>query len=203
MKWPARDRLALVLMCVFAAYQVSVGTEGYAAIPTAAYTVGFGVLLVAGLLLIILGREVLDAAAVVILSTIIPLSISVGLVWQFMEQARVPHAVFATLGLLAVVLTRSVPTAERLQVLTLAIVHGVAGTIIFLLPLAMSAGGRAGPGFAIVGIGGALMGAGGLLLAFARLGKPILPRSTVLPALPGLLLITTALFVAGFRFGLP
>jgi hypothetical protein len=75
--------------------------------------------------------------------------------------------------------------------------------VIFLLPLAMSAGGRAGPAFAMVGIGGGLMGLGGLLLSFLKLGRPILSRLRVLQILPSLLLVTTVLFAAGFRFGLP
>jgi hypothetical protein len=50
-------------------------------------------------------------------------------------------------------------------------------------------------------VGGALIGLGGLLLSFLKAGKPILSRETIFKVLPGLLLLMTACFVAGFRFG--
>jgi len=42
------------------------------------------------------------------------------------------------------------------------------------------------------------MGLGGLLLALLKAGKPLLSRETIFRILPVLLLIMTALFVAGF-----
>jgi hypothetical protein len=39
-----------------------------------------------------------------------------------------------------------------------------------------------------------------LLLSFLKIGKPILPRETIFRILPGLLLLMTAAFVAGFAF---
>ena len=39
---------------------------------------------------------------------------------------------------------------------------------------------------------------GGLLLAFLRTGRPILSKDTIFTILPGLLLLMTAAFVAGF-----
>ena len=62
--------------------------------------------------------------------------------------------------------------------------------------------GRRGRGLvALVGVGGALIGVGGLLLSFLKAGKPILSRETILKILPGLLLLMTICFVAGFAFG--
>jgi len=43
-----------------------------------------------------------------------------------------------------------------------------------------------------------LIGIGGLLLAFLKVGKPLLSRATILRILPGLLLLMTAAFVLGF-----
>jgi hypothetical protein len=59
------------------------GIDGSTLIAFASYSVAFGVLLVAALLLIILGFEVLDSPAVIIVSTIIPLSLSLGLIAEF------------------------------------------------------------------------------------------------------------------------
>ena len=166
-----------------------------------AYTVGFGVLLVASLLLIILGFDALDSPVVVILSTVIPLSLSLGLVWGFLAAFRTLYLIFTMLGFLAIVITRSVPMKNRLPVLVLAVVHGIAGMTIFLLPFLLVFTGRAAPSFILVGVGGALIGVGGLLLSFLKTGKPLLSQTIILRVLPGLLFLTTAAFVIGFKFG--
>jgi hypothetical protein len=69
------------------------------------------------------------------------------------------------------------------------------------LPIVWSLTGRTPVGFALVGIGGALIGVGGLLLSFLKAGKPLVSRAAILRLFPGLLLLVTAAFVAGFRFG--
>ncbi len=191
-------RLFLLLAALLAAWQVAVGIEGLERVPVLAYTIGFGVLLVACLLLIILGLDVLESPVVVIVSTVIPLSLSLGLVWERLAAWRTPYLLFVLGGFLAVLLTRSLPLKGRLPVIVLTVVHGVAGMVIFLLPSVLAAQGAARPGFALVGLGGALIGLGGLLLSFLKAGRPIVPRETILRILPALLLLMTAAFVAGF-----
>lgn len=198
MKIHVLDRILLLLTGMLAAYQVAIGIEGLETLPVLAYMVGFGVLLVASLLLIILGFEVLDSPAVVIVSTVIPLSLSLGLVWQYLPALRNPYLVFAMLGFLGVVFTRLVSQAGKLAVLVLMLVHGVAGMVIFLLPLILSLQGRVQPFFALISLGGALIGLGGLLLSFLKTGHPIFSRATIIKILPGLLLMMTICFVAGF-----
>jgi hypothetical protein len=198
MKMTSLNRVLLLLTGLLAAYQVAVGINGLDEVPIIAYTIGFGVLLVAGLLLIILGFEALDSPIVVIVSTVIPLTISLGLVWQHLASFRTSYLVFAIGGFLAVTLTRSIPVPGKLPTIVLALVHGIAGLTIFLLPAILAAQGVMKPTFALVGLGGALIGLGGLLLSFLKAGKPILPRETILNILPALLLLTTACFVAGF-----
>jgi hypothetical protein len=200
MKISILDRILLLLTGLLAAYQVAIGIEGLSALPTIAYTIAFGVLLVAGLLLIILGFEVLDSPVVVIISTIIPLSLSLGLVWQHLPAWHTPYLVFVILGFLAIVVTRAVRMQSKLPTLVLALVHGIAGMTIFLLPIFLAFQGGVKPPFALVGVGGALIGVGGLLLSFLKAGKPILSRETILKVLPGLLLVMTACFVVGFSY---
>jgi hypothetical protein len=201
MKISILDRILLLFTGLLAAYQVAVGIEGLSTLPIIAYTIAFGVLLIASLLLIILGFEVLDTPVVVIVSTIIPVSLSLGLVWQHLTNWRTPFLVFAIIGFLAIVTTRLVPTRSRLPTIVLALVHGVAGMTIFLLPLVLAFQGTVQPFFALVGIGGALIGIGGLLLSFLKAGKPILSREIILRVLPGLLLMMTLCFVIGFSYG--
>jgi hypothetical protein len=156
---------------------------------------------VASLLLIILGFEALDSPVVVILSTVIPLSLSLGLVWEHLAACRNLYLAFSILGFLAIAITRSVPIKNRLPLLILAVVHGIAGMMIFLLPFLLIFTGRVAPGFVLVGVGGALIGLGGLLLSFLRVGRLLLSREIIYRYLPGLLFLTTDAFVAGFKFG--
>ena len=193
------DRILLLITGLLAAYQIVV-IDSNAALATGAYTVAFGVLLVAGLLIIIMGFEVLDSPWVVIVSTIIPLSLSLGLVSEYYPAWTTPYLIFVTIGFLAIVYTRLTKPETKLATFTLAFVHGIAGLTIFLLPIFLPVNGTTAAGFILVGIGGALIGVGGLLLAFLKAGKPILPQQTILTILPGLLLLMTLCFVAGFRF---
>lgn len=191
------DRILLLTTVVLSAYQVSIGIDGLDSIAVICYTIAFGVLLVACLLIIIFGFEILDSPLVVIFSTIIPISLSLGLVWEYLPNLRTIYLLFAFLGLIAVILTRQL-TPGRPSVIVLAVVHGVAGMLIFLLPIVLSLRGDTNPGFALVGVGGALIGIGGLLLSFLKTGSPILSRDQILTLLPILLMLMTIAFVAGF-----
>jgi hypothetical protein len=192
------DRLLLLLTGLLAAWQVVSGINGLGEVPIIAYTVGFGVLLVAGLLLVILGFDVLDSPIVVIVATVIPLSLSLGLVWQHLPAWRSAWLVFTAAGFLAILLTRLLPVGGSLPTIILALIHGVAGLLIFLLPAVLAAKGVVHPGFALVSFGGALIGIGGLFLSFLKAGHPILPRRVILRILPALLLLMTLAFVTGF-----
>ena len=201
MKLSSLDRTLLLLTVLLASYQVSAGIDRFDTLPIIAYTIAFGVILVAALLIFILGMEVLDSPIVVIVSTIIPLSLAVGLVWQHLASWRTSYLVFTIIGFLAVALTRSIQMQNKLPVIVLAVTHGIAGLTIFLLPILIAVQGQVKPLFSLVGIGGALIGVGGLLLSFLKTGKPILSRETIMKLFSILLLLTTALFVAGFKFG--
>ncbi len=192
-------RILLFLTGLLAAHQIVIGVEGAPPTAVLAYTVGFGILLLAGLLLIIFGFEALDSPFVVIVSTIMPLSLSFGLVWEFLAAWREVYFIFVVTGITAVALTR-VLRPGRVATLILASVHGVAGLIIFILPIVLSSNQKVPWGFALVGVGGALIGLGGLLLSFLKAGRPVLPKETILIFLPGLLFLMTAAFVAGFSF---
>jgi len=200
-KMTALDRVLLFGTVFLSAYQIVVGIDGLSTVPIIAYTIAFGALLVATLLLIILGFDILDSPIVVIVSTIIPLALSLGLVWEHLASYRALYLIFTIIGFAAVTLTRMIPMQNRVPTITIAIVHGIAGMTIFLLPMVLAMQGVMNPAFALVGIGGALIGILGLLLSFLKAGKPILSRETILRIFPGLLLLTTICFVAGFKFG--
>ncbi|MCK4489494.1 MAG: hypothetical protein KAU23_04495 [Anaerolineales bacterium] len=193
------DRILLLATGLLAAYQVAAGMDGMEPLTIWFYTVSFGTVLVAGLLLIILGFEGLEKQAIVIVSTLIPLSLSLGLVSEHMVEYTIPYLIFCGVGFIAIAITRFSVTG-RIATIVLAVVHGIAGLIIFLLPIFLSIQGAMPAGFALVGLGGAIIGLGGLLLAFLKAGKPILSQKTILTLLPGLLFLMTAAFVCGFSF---
>jgi hypothetical protein len=201
MKMTALDRVLLLITVFLSAYQIVIGIDDLSTAPIIAYTIAFGVLLVAGLLLIILGFDVLESPIVVIVSTIIPLTLSLGLVWEHLTFYRTIYLIFVLIGFSAVTLTRSITMQNKLPIITIAIVHGIAGITIFLLPIILSMQGVMKPAFALVGIGGALIGIGGLLLSFFKAGKPILSREMILRIFPSLLLLMTICFITGFKFG--
>lgn len=199
MRMSVVGRALLLATGLLAAYQVAVGIEGLGTWPVVAYTIAFGVILIASLLLIIFGLEILETPPVAIAATIIPLGLSSGLVLQFAAGLGIAYLAFAGVALWAIAATRYA-SPGRVAVAVLAAGHGVAGLIIFGLPLILSLQGRAPAGFALVGLGGALMGVGGLLLGFLRAGREILPRQTLLNLMPALLLAMTLAFVVGFSF---
>lgn len=201
MKITITDRILLLLTCLLAAYQIAMGIDGYSTLPVIAYSTAFGVLLVAGLLLLILGVEVLDSPIVVIVSTIIPLSLAIGLISQYLTNYRVMYLIFAIIGFFAIVITRAFPIRNNFPLFILVIVHGVAGLIIFSLPIILVFSGLARSGFLLISVGGALISLGGLLLALLKAGKPLLSREIIFRVLPSLLLLMTAAFVAGFALG--
>ena len=201
MKLSPLDRILLLLTVLLASYQVSAGIDGFDTLPIIAYTIAFGVILVAALLIFILGFGVLDSPIVVIVSTIIPLSLAVGLIHQHAASFGTSYLVFAIIGFLAVTLTRSIPAPGKIPTIVLAIVHGIAGMTIFLLPIVLSIQGNAHPMFSLVGVGGALIGIGGLALSFLKAGKPILSQEVIHKILPVILFLMSLCFVMGFKYG--
>ncbi len=193
------DRILLLMTGLLAAYQIAAGMDGMQPLTIGFYTISFGTLLIAGLLLIILGFDGLESQAIVIVSALIPLGLSLGLISEHLEQYTLIYGVFCAIGLTIIAITRF-PIAGKTAAIVLAIVHGIAGLIITFLPVFLSIQGIVPAGYILIGVGGALIGVGGLLLAFLKAGKPILSQQTILSILPVILFLMTAAFVGGFSF---
>ena len=194
-----RDRLLLLGTVLLAAFQIAAGLDGLAPLSIWIYTIGFGILLVACLLLIILGFEGLESQAVVIVSTAIPLCTSLGLVSVHFLSALIPFLVFCIIGFGAISVTRFTLTGKA-PTIVLALVHGIAGLMIIFIPIFTVFKGFLPVGYLLVSLGGALIGLGGLLLAFLRTGKPILSQKTIYQLLPVILFLMSLSFVGGFFF---
>ena len=191
------DRILILLAVLLASYQVVVGIDGLDSFAIISYTIGFGILLVAGLLIIILGFEVLDSPHVAVISTLIPLSLSVGLVDMFFPAYRLGYLVFVLAAFMLVVITRyAFPGGIALGALILA--HGTAGLLIFSLPFIFSFQGITPPVFMLVGFGGGLIGIFGVFLSFLKADKPFIAQNRLLAVFPALLLLVALLFTVGF-----
>lgn len=166
----------------------------------ACYITSFSVLLVSGLLLIGLGYGILENRLVVVVASFIPVALSLGLISEYAPSYEKIYGAFAVIGMLALTATRFAGP-RTLGLITLIIVHSVAGLIIFGLPLWYGFKDLAPRPFAWVGVGGALIGIGGIALAFLKLGMPILPASFIFMILAPLLLLMTASFAFGFVRG--
>lgn len=194
-----RDRLLLLATVLVAAYQIIAGLDGLAPLSIWIYTLGFGILLVACLLLIILGYEGLESRGVVIVSTAIPLSISLGLVSVHLSSYFYPYLAFCLVGFGATGVTRFV-LSSKASTLVLALVHGTAGLVITILPLILRIQGQVPAGYLLVSLGGGLIGLGGLLLAFLRAGKPLLSQESLYQLLPIILFLMSLSLLGGFSF---
>ncbi len=199
-KMHAYDRFLLLGAGLLASYQIAVGIDDLEALEIVFYTISFGVLLIAGLLLIIYGYEAMDQPVVAIVATLVPICLSLGLMGEYLPGLFWPYLTFSSIGFLAILVTR-LKSRSRLKTIVLGGVHGVAGLLICTLPIQLSLSNQAQPGFALVGIGGGLVSLAGLLLFCVRTGQPILSKEHVLSLFPLLLLLMTAAFVAGFALG--
>jgi len=212
------DYLLLLGTALLAAYQVVIGIDGlgnfvYDTTIIICYTIGFGLILVSSLLLLIMGYEILGTPPVVILGTMIPLSISTGLVAQFLPTICGPiflwiYLLFDAVGLATIIFTRyflpamldDTSRSENPAWLVLAGVHTISGLVIFLLPIFVIWKGYLPAGFGMVGVGGALFGLVGILLSFLRAGVSPIPLDKVARSLAWVLLLTTAAFLVGFSY---
>jgi hypothetical protein len=159
---------------------------------------GFIVLLVSGLLLIFLGWGILASPYVLTVASLIPLGISLGIVYEYYPQYKTLYTWFAVIGILAIAYTSI--SGSDLKKFAVPIFHGIAGLFIFLGPIMAQVNGKAPKGFFWVGIGGLLIGIGGIALAFLTSGSQLLffSQDVVLTILAPLLLLMSLAFAWGF-----
>lgn len=196
------DRITLLATGLIAVYLLWRFYNHYRekkSIASICYMVGFGVLLVAGLLLIAFTYDALENPLVVLVSYLIPAGISLGLVTQFYSQYSKAYLAFVVLGLILIGITRLFEMEGAAKVV-LPIFHTAAGLIIFLLPIVVVRADRAPSSFIWVSIGGTLIGVGGIALAFLKAGNQLLffSEDVVFAILAPLLLLMTLAFAWGF-----
>ncbi len=196
------DRIVLLLTGLVALYLVWRFVEDYRRTRGAHniyYIISFAVLLVAGLLLIAFGYDILASPWVVIVAALIPVCLSLGLVFEFYASYGKLYLVLAVVGLIAMGVTRFTGP-ENLATIFLIIVHSVAGLIIVIAPILAVRNGLTPSGFIGVTVGGILIDVGGIALAFLKMGKQLLffSQDFVFAILAPLLLLMVLCFAWGF-----
>lgn len=200
MKLSVLDRLLFLATGMLSGYIIAFGIEGFELPVLTAFTVAFGVLLVASLLIIIIGYEVLENDTIVVLATLVPLGLSAGLVQLKFPQFSVGYLAFALYGFISVAYTKFKNKTGKLGIITLASIHAISGLTILILPIYSVVIGQSKFGFIYVSVGGALIGLGGLLLMFVKMKRPILSAEMVMKALPWILTFMMFFFSLGLRY---
>jgi len=161
------------------------------------YIISFAVLLVSGLLLIAFGWGALANPLVAVVATLIPLGLSVGLVTEFYQKYAKGYLIFSLIGLVVILITRFAPVGG-FAIFVYALVHSIAGLLVFFLPILATKAKKAPGGLIMVTVGGFLIGVGGIALAFLKAGVAILSAETILAILAPLLLLMTLAYTWGF-----
>jgi hypothetical protein len=163
------------------------------------YSIAFGVLLVAGLLLIAFTYSALASPLVVVVAVLIPTGLALGLISEFFPAYEQAFALFAGIGLAAIAVTRFAGP-EWLATVTLVIVHAVSGLVILALPVWAVSQKETPIRFIWVSVGGLLIDAGGMALAFLKAGSQLLffSETVVFAVLAPLLLLMALSFARGF-----
>jgi hypothetical protein len=190
------NRIFLLITGHAAGYMIVSGINGLNIWATICYTITFGILVLSCLLLMLFGFEILNNSLVVIVTTLVPLSLALGIITTYLPAYKFVYLIFAILGLIFIYFTKT-RESGKLATSVLAGVHGLAGLIITFLPVTLSLKGVASPWFSLVGLGGALIGITGLLLTFLKMEKTILSQRLIYNIFPVLLLAVTTLFAVG------
>ncbi len=188
------NKIILLLTGHLAGYQIVTGIENYSTLLIFYYTIFFGILLITCLLILLFDFEILKNRMVVIISTLLPLSFSLGMIKFYYPDYHYYYLCFCTIGFLSIFFSRFY-LKEKIATIILALVHGAAGLLIFFLPIILVASGKVNLQYSFVSFGGALIGIGGLLLVFLKMGKPILSKETIYNLFPVILLLMTIAFI--------
>ncbi len=192
------DRILFLLTAIVAGAEIVSGINPHSVAAITSYTIAFGVLVLAGVMLILFGFELLENPFAPIVSTLIPMMLSLGLV-----QDHIPGMVAAYATLLGILYLISIwgrfKASPVKAALILAVVHGVSGLLLFVLPAVLSFGYGLSGQLLFISLGGLVIGLEGVLLAIQKLGILPVDLNRVLGLFPVLLLISTAAFVAGLN----
>ncbi len=189
------NKFFLLMAIIIGSYFVVNGFNNISIIPVVLFTIGLGILILASLLLLLFGVEILENKLVVVVSALIPFSISLGLVYQFFNCYFYYYLMFLIIGLISIIYTRYT-SGKLASTISVAFFHGIAGLIIFFMPFYLFI--KMGTiNFLYISIAAFFIGIGGILLIFVKAGKKFIPAELVYSLLPLILLILSVFFGLG------
>jgi len=178
-----------------AGYQIISGMDSYSNLTTTFYTISFGLLLLACLLLLLIGFEIMENDYVAVIAAIIPITLSLGLITDKFEYSLF-YTILISVGFIIAVLLRFF-SSGIIASLSLGIIHFLSGSVVFFLPIFLFFSEKAGLQILMISLGGVIVGIGGMFLGLLKTGKSPLSKEKIVALFPIILLLTTTSFVIG------
>ena len=192
------DRILFLITGHVAGFEIVKGLEGFDLLPAFYFTLAFGVLLLACLLLVLFGFKILNSSSVIIITTFLPLCFSLGLVAKHQTNIHACYLVFSVMGLISIILSQNF-TTKKTATIVLAFFHGIAGLLIVILPIIFAIKQILSPQVLLIGVGGACIGIVGLMFMFLKLRPSRALQNAIDSSFALLLLLMTTAFVLGMR----
>jgi len=188
-------RIIYLLTGLVAGYQIIKGMENYSNLTTTLYTISFGLLFLACLLLLLMGFEIMENNYIAIISSLIPITLSLGLVTDKLDSSTMYSVLISVSFIIAVVLRLF--SSGNIASLSLGAIHFLSGSVIFFLPIILFLTDKAEIQILMISFGGIIIGSGGMLLGLLKAGKSFFTKEKVIALFPINLFFTTTLFVVG------
>ncbi len=188
-------RIIYLLTGHVAGYQIIKGMENYSNLTTTLYTISFGLLLLACLLLLLMGFEIMENNYVAVIASLIPITLSLGLVADKLENPTIYFILISVSFIIAVALRLF--STGKVQSLSIGVIHFLSGSVIFFLPIILFYTGAAEIQIMMISLGGIIIGSGGMLLGLLKAGKSVLTKEKIVNLFPIVLFLTTTSFVIG------
>jgi hypothetical protein len=188
-------RIIYLLTGILASYEIINGMDNYSNLITTLYTISFGLLLLASLLLLVMGFEIMENDYIAVVASLIPIALSLGLVIHKLEHFTI-YAILIGISLIIAVALRFFSSGKTAS-LSLGVIHFLSGSVIFFLPIILFFLGNSGIQILMISLGGLLIGSGGILLGFLKAGKQILSKEKIEILFPIILFLTTIAFIIG------
>ncbi len=195
MKKSILNRIIYLFTGIVAGYQIIHGMDNYSDLTTTLYTISFGILLLASLLLLLMGFEIMENDYIAVVVSLIPMSLSLGIVFDKLEHA----GVYATLIFISFVIAASLRFFAKGKVasLSIGVLHFISGAVVCFIPIILFLTNKAGFQILFISLGGIIIGTGEMLLGALKAGKTIIKKEKVVELFPTILLFTTISFVIG------
>ncbi len=192
------DRILFLITAHVAGIKIVSDMEHHTMVSTGFYTVSFGLVVLASIMLILFGFDLLTNPLVPVVATLIPTTLSIGLVQDYLPQMTLSYSILIGIIYVISVWVRFT-TPEKTASLVLAMVHGICGLMVVVLPVVLFIHYGLPTKILFVSIGGVIISIEGIFLALQKLGYIRIELKTIFAWFPVMLLAATSAFVLGLH----